>query len=171
MMLEIKHYPFPPPGDAPAVEREPYPAPLLTSRDPVPPGTVAQPVVLELARLFDVHGWQHMITFAEGYVPHAAYGTPSKLPKKSQALRLQRGRQQAIAMRLGASWDIFQARDAGRPSRYGTLEAFRDAMLGAVQACDKPPVSTLAPLHGCAVTGMKFVRCATWGAAQGPEQA
>lgn len=170
-MMEIKHYPFPPPGDAAPVEREPYPAPLYTSDAPAA-GLEASGPARILAAVAARHGWTSRITFANGYLPHAAYGTPSKTPKKSEAVRLSRGAQRAVAVRMDGSWVSLWT--WGRDTfftRSDTLEAFTTAITGAMQGCDKPPVSTLAPLHGCAVTGMRFVRCSTWGAVQGPEAA
>lgn len=104
--LEIKHYPFPPPGEPAPLEREPYPAPVLSSRDvarhPVP-GPVA-----ELRTYALDHGW----TTDEprqsiGYLPHATYGTPGKTAKTLWGLRMKRGNERAVAVRVDGMWGSF----------------------------------------------------------------
>jgi hypothetical protein len=125
--VNIVHYPFPPVGEAPPVEREPYPAPVLTSDMPctlAPFSTVA-----DLADLARSYGWTAVITFAEGYVPHASYGTPGKTIKKSQAVRMVRGGTRAVAVRMGSSWDSMWIWSGTQFfTRYATLAEFEEAL-------------------------------------------
>lgn len=79
-----------------------YPAPVLTSMD-TPPGPPSQPALdlLAYAHLLD---WEGVITQAKGHVPHATYGTPGKAAKYSDAVRLRRGQQRAVAVRMDGDW-------------------------------------------------------------------
>lgn len=114
--MQITHYPFPPPGAAPVpAVAEPYPAPLLTSD--MPTDRVASKPVADLLKLAQSHGWHGKITHAEGYVPHATTGRPSAASKSSEAVRLARGDQRAVAVRMGGSWDSFWTWSSTQPHR------------------------------------------------------
>lgn len=127
--MQITHYPFPPPGVAPSpATAEPYPAPLLTSDDPYD-GPTSKPAA-DLLKLALAHGWTGRITYAKGYVPHAAYGTPGKAPKFSEALRLVRGDRHAVAVRLGGSWGSLWTWSGTRFfTRHKLLDEFRAALV------------------------------------------
>lgn len=101
--MQIVHYPFPPAHQdviAPG-EREAYPAPKLRSDTPVVI-TPSAPAASLLSLAGD-NGWDGVITHAEGNLPHASYGTPGAV-KKSEAVRLARGDQRAVAVRMGGEW-------------------------------------------------------------------
>lgn len=91
-----------PMAPARTVEPEPYPTPLHTSDQPC--GHPAPAPVSSLALLAGTHGWEYKTTHAEGWVPHASWGTPSAEPKEGWAVRLQRGDQQARAVRVDGKW-------------------------------------------------------------------
>lgn len=108
-------------------EPQPYPAPALTSDMPceIAPSRPAQGVLSLAGSL----GWAGVITHAEGHVPHASWGTPGKEPKKSEAVRLARGTQRAVAVRVGGSWaSLWTWSDTEFFRRHGTLEAFKEAL-------------------------------------------
>lgn len=127
----IEHFPFPPAGETSRfsvlVTRKDYPAPLLTSEDPAP-GT-AFPTVAGLLQLAVNLGWQGRITWACGYVPHATLGTPGKTAKESQAVRLTRGDQRAVAVRMGGNWEsLWTWAPYQFFVRHATLELFKEAL-------------------------------------------
>lgn len=124
----ITHYPFPPPGDAPPPERStPFPAPSLTSRDPLPqPASGPASSLLALAGSL---GWDGVITMARGYVPHATLGTPSAREKFSEAVRLSRDDRRAVAVRLGGAWwSMWTWSPDQFFTRHATLGAFQEAL-------------------------------------------
>jgi len=79
-----------------------YPAPVLTSMDTpdAPPSKPAR----DLLALAQSLGWEGVITQAKGHVPHAAHGTPGATAKPSDAVRLRRGQQRAVAVRMDGKW-------------------------------------------------------------------
>jgi hypothetical protein len=111
---------------APAVKQV-YPAPTLTSHDPLPqPASGPAASLLSLAMSF---GWDGTITMARGYVPHATHGMPSKDAKFSEAVRLSKGSRHAVAVRMGGSWSLFRTWGPDEFFvKYTTLEAFQGAL-------------------------------------------
>lgn len=124
-------------GPRPAVlEAEPYPAPLVSSRDGVegPEKRAVRDMVLLAERC----GWSVKVTYAKGWVPHAAYGTPGTEPRESLAVRMQRpgARMVAIYVDHGSSWswDTLAHLYLGAwPRPYATVTAFQDGVFGKVQ--------------------------------------
>jgi hypothetical protein len=135
--MQITHFPFPPRGEMPAAQAMPYPASLLTSDDPYD-GPTSRPAA-DLLKLALAHGWTGRITYAKGYLPHAAYGTPSKVAKFSEALRLARGDRRAVAVRMDSSWESLWTWSATQFFiRYKLLDEFRAALAQPVDtACAK----------------------------------
>jgi|ERR1044071_4109167 hypothetical protein len=128
-MLEIRHYPFPPVGDAPApVARDPFPAPTLTSRDE-PIASLPGPVALLAAEAAGL-GWKLAGPWQSiGHTPHSIRGTPSAKAKTLWAMRLQRGKQSAVAVRTDGAWTSFWTwSDEHFFQRHATLEAFKEAL-------------------------------------------
>lgn len=123
----MRHYPFPPPGDAPPAERTPYPAPSLTSDMPLPQ-PASDPAAGLLAFAYSL-GWAGVITMARGFLPHAAHGTPGKAEKFSEAVRLARGTRRATAVRMDGSWtSLWTWAPDQFFTRHSTLEAFKAAL-------------------------------------------
>jgi hypothetical protein len=127
--VNITHYPFPPLGAAPVpATAEPYPASLLTSDDPYD-GPTSKPAA-DLLKLALAHGWTGRITYAKGYLPHATLGTPGKVAKFSEALRLSRGERYAVAVRTGGSWDsLWTWSGTEFFTRHKLLDQFRAALV------------------------------------------
>lgn len=127
--MNVIHYPFPPPGDAPAPEeRKPYPAPLHTSlMESIAP--IPGPVLL-LKAYAERCRWQALTPRqAIGHLPHASYGTPSKELKTSWSLKLMRGSRRAVAVQAGGAWLSFWTwSDQEFFRRYGTLTEFKEAL-------------------------------------------
>lgn len=105
---------------------QPYPAPLVTSDDPIPAGVTKPRPVADLEALARSVGWNVRSTYAEGYLPHAAHGTPGKEPKRSWAVRLERNGSRAVAVRTEDVWTSFWvwSRERGRHRILG-LDNFR----------------------------------------------
>lgn len=113
-------------------EQQPFPAPLMTSDDELRLA-VSQPANALLSMAL-VHGWLGVVTQAKGHVPHATHGRPSAQAKYSEAVRLHRGRQRAVAVRCGGTWaSLWTWSDAVFFTRHATLEAFKQAIAQAVQ--------------------------------------
>ncbi len=111
----------------PVVEERPFPAPTLTSGMPHEEPTSRPAAALLL--LAQECGWTGHITQARGHVPHATTGRPSAEAKFSEALRLARGSERAVAVRLGGSWTSLWTWSASRFfARHATLEAFKVAL-------------------------------------------
>lgn len=89
---------------APEEEDGPFPAPLVTAGQPWEGMVVPPKPIMDMARYADAAGWDHMITYAKGWVPHATHGRPSEKPKESWAVRMKRGEQRAVAVRMDAQW-------------------------------------------------------------------
>lgn len=121
-------------GPRPAVaEREPYPAPVVSSRDGV--AGPDKKAVRDLARLAQAYCWTVEITYAEGCFPNAVNGSPGAV-KPSLAVRMERGREFAVAVYVGGSvwsWDTLRILRGGRIERRQQIGEFLDALFGAVQ--------------------------------------
>jgi hypothetical protein len=118
-----------PPREAEPVVVE-FPAPLITSDMPwegvaSPPGPVT-----DLAAYAASCGWDVMITYAEGWVPHASWGTPNKGgARQSWGVRLRRGAFRAVAVRMNGSWaSMWTWSDTDRFTHHQSLTAFREAI-------------------------------------------
>lgn len=90
------------------------PAPAIAKAFPKPlvGATVKGPEdwpdpVADLAALARRSAWLYQVTYAKGWTPHASYGTPSAKPKESWALRMRRGQERAVAVRMDGSWSSF----------------------------------------------------------------
>jgi hypothetical protein len=92
-----RHYP---------AEPEPFPAPLVTSRDPIPAGIVEPGPVAQLEAYAAEHGWQTQVAYSEGCLPHATHGRPVG-PKKLWSVRLERNGARAVAVRHDDTWKSF----------------------------------------------------------------
>ena len=117
-------------GPRPAVaEREPYPAPVVSSRDGVTgPDKRA---VADLVRLAEGFGWTVRVTYARGCFPHAATGRPTA-EKDSLAVRMVRYPESAVAVYVGGSvwkWDTLVCWSSLRFQRYTLLADFQQALL------------------------------------------
>lgn len=105
----------------------PFPAPSLTSDTPAD-SIPSQPAAGLLAWA-QAHGWDGVVTFARGHVPHATHGRPSAEAKFSEAIRLYRGRERSVAVRMGGSWtSLWTWSDEVFFTRHATLDAFRQAI-------------------------------------------
>jgi hypothetical protein len=138
---------------APVLEREPYPAPEVTSRD----GEVwpAKKAVDDLTELGWKLGWTVLTTYARGHFPHASLGTPGEL-KESIAVRMDRGPMRAVAVYAGAgswSWDTLAIQGSGAwPRRFSSLAAFLDGLVGPMHE----PVKAGSPMEGPARRALKI---------------
>lgn len=79
-----------------------FPEPLRTSEEAAP----IQPpsAVLKMAQRGTQAAWSVNLTYAEGFWPHASYGTPGKTPKVSWVVRMTRGSHRAVAVYVEGSW-------------------------------------------------------------------
>lgn len=108
-------------------EAKPFPAPSLTSTDD-PVRSFSGPSSQLLAEAIRL-GWQGTITQAEGHVPHATHGRPGATAKFSEAVRLTRGSQRAVAVRMGGSWTSLWTWSPDQFfTRHKTLAAFQEAL-------------------------------------------
>jgi hypothetical protein len=106
-----------------------FPAPLVDATT-TPEGSVVRPApVNDLEAYAASRGWDVMITYAHGWVPHASWGTPSAEPKESWGVRLRRGQFRAVAVRMGGTWaSMWTWSDTDRFTHHQTLGAFREAI-------------------------------------------
>lgn len=117
----------------PVPPAEPYPAPVISSRDGVE--GPAKTAVQDLMRLAEAHGWAIRLTYAKGHFPNGATGRPG-VAKESLAVRMSRFGEQAIAIYVGGStwsWDTLVRSTSEAFHRYAGLGLFMDAVFGAVQ--------------------------------------
>jgi hypothetical protein len=144
----------PPP---PALEREPYPEPAVSSR-----AAVTGPdkrAVGDMTRLADQHGWSVLVTYARGCFPHAATGRPGP-EKDSLAVRMERGRECAVAVYVGGStwsWDTLSILRHGRIERYPAVGAFLDALFGPLHEVELWPWAK-CPVHRTAAWHPPYIR-------------
>lgn len=111
---------------------KPYPAPIVTSNDPIPDGVTKPRPVADLEALARRAGWNINTTYAEGWVPHASHGTPGAEPKQSWAVRLERHGSRAVAVRMADTWTSFWvwSRNRGRHRILG-LDNFKADLRGS----------------------------------------
>ncbi len=111
----------------PEVE-QPFPRPEVTSTDTA--GRVEPPtLVIDLAACAQALGWDHMITYARGWVPHARTGRPLAGVRESWAVRLRREGRRAVAVRMGGAWVSMWTWGADdRFTHHQGITAFREAI-------------------------------------------
>lgn len=82
-------------------ERQEFPAPAVTSRDPHPeqiPGPV-----FKLYGYAQAHGWKAEVTYSRGCLPHATHGRPGE-PKDLWAVRMAKRDMRAVAVQHSGGW-------------------------------------------------------------------
>lgn len=137
---------------ADVVEREPYPAPEVSSRL----GMVhsAKKAVWELETLARTMGWSVETTYARGCFPNGSTGKPGAV-KDSIAVRLTRGAVRAVAVYVGGStwaWDTMAVQVRGAwPDRFATLTGFVDGAFGIIHE----PTRAAGPMLGPARRALK----------------
>lgn len=87
-------------------EAEPFPAPSVTSADPIPDEAVKPGPVADLEVFAQSVGWATHTAYAYGCMPHATHGTPLA-PRASWSVKMARGTERAVAVRRGDDWDSF----------------------------------------------------------------
>jgi hypothetical protein len=119
----------------PVPSAEPYPEPVVSSRDGVTgPSKTA---VKALVKLAEAHGWATEVTYAKGSFPHASTGRPGA-PKESLAVRMARGTQYAVAVYVGGStwsWETLVLMSPLDFQMFSSLGAFMDYAFGLEQGC------------------------------------
>lgn len=117
-----------PPRQAVEVSVE-FPLPVVTSNDPLPSVAIPNPVT-ELEAYAASLGWDTMITYAKGWVPHASWGTPNKGgARESWGVRMRRGAFRATAVRMNGSWaSMWTWSDTDFFSHHKTLTEFQEAI-------------------------------------------
>jgi hypothetical protein len=135
------------------VEREPYPAPEVSSRL----GMVhsAKKAIWELETLARTMGWSVETTYARGCFPNGATGKPGPV-KDSLAVRMTQGPVRAVAVYVGAgkawSWDTMAVQVPGAwPDRFTTLAGFMDGAFGIIHE----PTRAAGPMLGPARRALK----------------
>jgi hypothetical protein len=110
---------------------------VLAFPEPVVPATVAEEfiarapaVVNDLEAYAVAQGWDIMITYAKGWVPHASWGTPNKGDaRESWGVRMRRGAFRATAVRMNGSWaSMWTWSDTDFFVHHKTLGAFQEAI-------------------------------------------
>lgn len=107
-----------------------FPAPVVgATSDPEVIVRAPNPVT-ELEAYAASLGWDTMITYAKGWVPHASWGTPNKGgARESWGVRLRRGPFRAVAVRMNGSWaSMWTWSDKDRFTHHKTLGAFQEAI-------------------------------------------
>lgn len=130
----------------PAIEVE-FPTPVVGATT-TPEGSVVKPKpVADLERVVALYGWEYMTTYASGWVPHATHGrATSEDPKPSWAVRMRRGTQRAVAVRMGNAWaSIWTWSGTQFFQRFSGTGEFLDAVAGALM--DQPSRKTWDELH------------------------
>jgi hypothetical protein len=104
---------------------DPYPAPSQPACE-MPIETWPAPVE-QLAALAATLGWAiEAVKQARGYLPHSSYGTPGNAEKTSWSIRMSRGQERALAVRMDAAWTSFwHWSPAGRMLPAKNLTEFR----------------------------------------------
>jgi len=135
------HHPsvgYPSPGHGPlappAGDREPFPAPTVSSRDGVFPDSPPR-ALASLQMALHAAGWRTLVQYAHGNMPHSKLGSPLAA-KPSWALRLEReGRENgqsigAVAVYRGGAWDALYTWSATQPHRkFPNITSFRAVVL------------------------------------------
>lgn len=85
------------------VERAPFPAPLVTSRDPWDGVTGCPAVVLQRAESARKASWAVRVQRSRGCAPHASHGAPGAV-KWRYAIRFARAGRGAYAVHDGSAW-------------------------------------------------------------------
>jgi len=107
-----------------------FPAPVVGATTE-PEGSVVRPAPVDDLEAYAASlGWDVMITYAKGWVPHASWGTPNKGDaRESWGVRLRRGPFRAVAVRMGGTWaSMWTWSDTDRFTHHQTLTAFREAI-------------------------------------------
>lgn len=120
-----------PPLSFARVDAEPevaFPAPEVTSADLQGSVKVPDPAT-QLAAYAASLGWEHMITYARGWVPHTRTGRPLAGVRETWAVRLRREHNRAVAVRMGGVWVSMWTWGADdRFTHHQGITAFREAI-------------------------------------------
>lgn len=121
-------FPMPAPGSREQVRVE-FPAPIVSSTQVTPEGVVRPKPIDDLATYAQAWGWDIMITYAHGWLPHATHGTPSAVSKESWGVRMRRDGHRAVAVRMGGEWaSMWTWAASDQFVHHGTLKAFKEAL-------------------------------------------
>jgi hypothetical protein len=137
--------------------REVYPVPEISSRD-----RAAGPdkrAVRDMVHLAEAYGWAVEVTYAKGCFPHAGTGRPG-VPKESLAVRMERGRDFAVAVYVSGaawSWDTLSILRRGRIERYPAVGVMLDALFGPLHEVELWPWAK-CPVHRTAAWHPPYVR-------------
>jgi hypothetical protein len=138
---------------APVLEREPYPAPEVDSRDglEVPDKTS----ITTLIHILGPWGFEIRTRYARGHFPHSAHGTPGPL-MDSIGLVALRGQVRGVAVYAGSakawSWTTLAVQHgSGFQTRFLTVEAFLARLLGPIHQ----PIRAASPMEGPARRALK----------------
>jgi len=117
-----------------AAEVEPYPAPEVSSRAGVQ--GPAKDAVKAARLLAQAHGWDTLVTYSRGCLPHGTTGAPGPV-RDVLMLRLHRGAERAYASYVSGakswSWDSmasWRTDAAGSWTGYDTIGLLQDRLFG-----------------------------------------